>query len=216
MSVWIVWQWRCMFTSAGVKGQQEHVRAESAPALVPAESGRNCSQVNQSTAHQSRSCSSHPALFLRSHTHPLHFLPLLLSRPLHPPLTSFPKGGDSSSFGPFVLRSEGGTLGSCSDLNSDLNLKKRRLLPLFQPRLEVHVHRSDKAFSALRPLSKVHLTGEISEMRDHVCILCVFIHSLFTCHMSDISFSTRVFIPPAVLPLSLTAVHLWAWVPEMK
>lgn len=211
-----------MFTSAGVKGQQEHVRAESARALVPAESGRNCSQVNQSTTHQSCSCSSHPALFLRSHTHPLHFLPLLLSRPLHPPLTSFPKGGDSSSFGPFVLRREGGTLGSCSGLNSDLNLKKRRLLPLLQPRLEVHVHSSDKA-SSLRfdPRQRC-----ISLGKSHKCVavsaFCVF---LFTHHSPatfltslspPVSFDSGVFIPPSVLPLSLTAVHLWAWIPEMK
>lgn len=187
-------------TSAGVKGQQEHVRAESAPALVPAESGRNCSQVDQSTPHQSCSCSSHPALFLRSHTHPLHFLPLLLSRPLHPPITSFPKGGDSSSFGPFVLRSEGGTRGSCSGLNSDLNLRKRRLLPVLQPRLEVHLHSSDKA-SSLRcdPCRRCISLGK-SQKCVTVSAFCVF---LFTRH-SPATFLTplsppvdsRVFIPP--------------------
>lgn len=189
--------WWCLFGLCGNGGVCSHLQESKVSrntCLLSQHrpwSGRNCSQVNQSTTHQSCSCSSHPALFLRSHTHPLYFLPLLLSRPLHPPLTSFPKGGDSSSFGPFVLQSEGGTLGSCSDLNSDLNLKKRRLFPVLQPRLEVHVHSSDKAFSAFWPLSKVHLTGKTSEMCDRLCILCVFIHSSFTCHISDMSFSTR-------------------------
>lgn len=94
----------------------------------------------------------------------------------------------------------GGTLGSCSDLNSDLNLKKKRLLPVLQPRLEVHVHSSDKASSLCSdPCQRCISLGK-SQKCVTVSAFCVF---LFTRH-SPATFLTSL-SPPVVFWLSCSS-----------
>lgn len=78
-----------------------------------------------------------------------------------------------------------------SDLNSDLNLKKKRLLPLLQPRLEVHVHSSDKASSLCFDPYQMCISLEKSQKCVTVSAFWVF---FFTRH-SPATFLTSLSLP---------------------
>lgn len=127
-------------------------------------------------------------------------------------LLRFLKVGIPLPSDPFVLRSEGGTLGGCSDSKSETEETFARFA--------AQIRGSRAQFEV--SLSKVHLTGKFSEVCDRLCILCVFyslviqLPHFWHLFLHPSSFDSRVFIPPAVLPPSLTAVHLWAWIPEIK